>query len=312
MMRRCCTCQEEKPENLFYADRGGPGGKARRCVPCALAAKRKRGVCSTCGKEFHGLHKAAKFCSTLCYHASTRIAVCLRGHPISGDTRRDRRCRTCSLLRHNARPKVVRRRQAFYAPRACRECSATFLAATAKAFCSDPCRDISRRRIVRRSAKERYWRVPELRDPETRKQKLREWLRAKSPTERLEMIRWKHVRRYGLTLESLDAMVLRSEGRCDACGDKSRSLFVDHCHESGSVRGLLCPRCNTQLAVIDTPRRLSQLRAYKDNSGKVDQAGPAVRSREFQRRKLNAATAARSSAPSDQRSCGTAGKESEP
>ena len=36
------------------------------------------------------------------------------------------------------------------------------------------------------------------------------------------------------------------DGRCAMCGTSSQSLVVDHCHESGLVRGLLCGSCNTK------------------------------------------------------------------
>ena len=62
---------------------------------------------------------------------------------------------------------------------------------------------------------------------------------------------------YGITPEEYDAMYERQEGRCAICGDlkdswqpgmgvegRSRFLVVDHDHNTGRVRGLLCTRCN--------------------------------------------------------------------
>lgn len=34
---------------------------------------------------------------------------------------------------------------------------------------------------------------------------------------------------------------------CDICGRRVQRMAVDHSHENGKVRGLLCPRCNTVL-----------------------------------------------------------------
>lgn len=53
--------------------------------------------------------------------------------------------------------------------------------------------------------------------------------------------------RYPLTEEDFDAMVLRSCGRCEACGLATPKLFVDHCHTTEGVRGLLCLPCNFAL-----------------------------------------------------------------
>jgi hypothetical protein len=55
---------------------------------------------------------------------------------------------------------------------------------------------------------------------------------------------------YGLTPESYRQMVEAQHGRCAICGDKGR-LFVDHDHETGSVRGLLCSNCNTALGMFE-------------------------------------------------------------
>lgn len=57
---------------------------------------------------------------------------------------------------------------------------------------------------------------------------------------------------YGLTPATWDALVLRSEGRCECCNyqfypDHARAICVDHCHDSNKVRGLLCQACNSML-----------------------------------------------------------------
>lgn len=53
-------------------------------------------------------------------------------------------------------------------------------------------------------------------------------------------------RYYRLTCEEFDALVKRSEGRCDICGVITFLLVIDHDHDLGlwAVRGLLCPSCN--------------------------------------------------------------------
>jgi hypothetical protein len=54
--------------------------------------------------------------------------------------------------------------------------------------------------------------------------------------------------RHGLTRDELDALYKASNGLCDICGrEPARWLNVDHDHETGKVRGLLCLACNTGL-----------------------------------------------------------------
>lgn len=61
--------------------------------------------------------------------------------------------------------------------------------------------------------------------------------------------RWSHLLRlYGITKEQYDEMLARQDGACAIClRAQEKPLDVDHCHESGVVRGLLCRVCNVML-----------------------------------------------------------------
>lgn len=54
--------------------------------------------------------------------------------------------------------------------------------------------------------------------------------------------------RYHLTVEQFDKMVQEQQRLCAVCrGEhvgRGHRLYVDHDHETGKVRGLLCCRCN--------------------------------------------------------------------
>ena len=57
---------------------------------------------------------------------------------------------------------------------------------------------------------------------------------------------------HGLTLDERDSLIA-SVGRCEVCGDDG-ILVVDHDHETGRVRGVLCNRCNSGLGFFrDNP-----------------------------------------------------------
>lgn len=51
------------------------------------------------------------------------------------------------------------------------------------------------------------------------------------------------LRKYGISVVEYDEMMLRQGGMCAIC-DKEGGLTVDHCHDTGRVRGLLCHGCN--------------------------------------------------------------------
>ena len=56
--------------------------------------------------------------------------------------------------------------------------------------------------------------------------------------------------RYNLSIEDIAKMLKDQGGTCanDACDygkDDDHKLFIDHDHETGKVRGLLCAWCNT-------------------------------------------------------------------
>jgi hypothetical protein len=59
-------------------------------------------------------------------------------------------------------------------------------------------------------------------------------------------------KKYGITIEDYDRMFAEQSGRCKICdttdpGHGRRHLAVDHNHETGEVRGLLCYQCNLGL-----------------------------------------------------------------
>lgn len=76
-------------------------------------------------------------------------------------------------------------------------------------------------------------------------------------------------RHYGLTPEQYDALLERQGGRCAICvgegpGRKGSDFFaVDHDHDTGMIRGLLCSTCNMGLGSFkDDPTRLSKAIEY--------------------------------------------------
>ena len=82
-----------------------------------------------------------------------------------------------------------------------------------------------------------------------------------------------YLRYYGITLEDYNSMFQEQGGCCAICKThqlkKKRRLAVDHCHDSGEVRGLLCQDCNTGIGLLQDSKDILyeaiKYLAVKDN-----------------------------------------------
>jgi len=73
---------------------------------------------------------------------------------------------------------------------------------------------------------------------------------------------------YNITLEEYDSMLEQQNGVCFICGltNITQRLCVDHNHETGKVRKLLCDRCNRIIgAVYESTELLEKLKQYVIN-----------------------------------------------
>lgn len=70
--------------------------------------------------------------------------------------------------------------------------------------------------------------------------------------------------KYGVTLDEWDAMWSAQGGKCACCQTQLTSKpALDHCHQTGAVRGILCNNCNTGLGKLgDTVDGLVRAEAY--------------------------------------------------
>lgn len=83
-------------------------------------------------------------------------------------------------------------------------------------------------------------------------------------------------KQYGLTIEDVDIMLKNQNYKCAICGreillhgssvDKNKIAHVDHNHETGKVRGLLCNDCNRGIGLLkDNPLFLVNAIKYLEN-----------------------------------------------
>lgn len=69
---------------------------------------------------------------------------------------------------------------------------------------------------------------------------------------------------YGLSERNYLDLVKSQDGKCVICKLKKR-LCVDHNHETGEVRGLLCFKCNHAIGVVESDIQLDRLFEYLKN-----------------------------------------------
>jgi hypothetical protein len=61
----------------------------------------------------------------------------------------------------------------------------------------------------------------------------------------------RRLRKRGLSKEQFDEMFAAQGGRCAICKRDDQKVEIDHDHDNGQVRGLLCGACNKALGFLD-------------------------------------------------------------
>ena len=98
--------------------------------------------------------------------------------------------------------------------------------------------------------------------------KMKDW-KAKNPERWIELNRRSDLKKkYGLTTDEYQSLCSSQGNVCAICGMPQNSkrgpnLSVDHCHETGKIRALLCVKCNTGLGMFkDDPRLMERAAEY--------------------------------------------------
>jgi hypothetical protein len=115
---------------------------------------------------------------------------------------------------------------------------------------------------------------------------------------RRSVLREQHlVRKFGITLDEFEAMLAAQGGGCAVCGrsaPEGTSLHVDHDHDSGVVRGLLCFTCNGALGMFtENEHLLTRAADYVNCGGFVASGAPEMMEVAQQRAAALAATGER-------------------
>ena len=188
-------------------------------------------------------------------------------------------------------------------PYKCVQCGETFLRSQTRVRICDHCRDVNK--LLRTTA----WSRAALADPEKnarinarrrelnnrpeRKQEILAMQRARlaretpeAREERLAKMRIygrsnkpnRRAAKYGMTPEQIERLTFLQDGKCAICGTDSPGgrydqWAVDHCHVTGSVRGLLCTACNAGLGQFKDDALLLQKAIRYLNGGNADLVG---------------------------------------
>lgn len=151
-------------------------------------------------------------------------------------------------------------------PRECKSCGKEFIPYRSNHLvCSRACRAKLPEEIAK--AKERMQR------PEVKERMLARRRVSTAPDP--QIVRLYNLRgamkKYGVTLEWFQSKLAEQGGRCILCGAEptpggikaAARLHVDHDHETGAVRDLLCTRCNQGLGYFrDDPDLLRKAAEY--------------------------------------------------
>ena len=112
----------------------------------------------------------------------------------------------------------------------------------------------------------------------------RAWRLANKPKAAADQKRWRqknaraakdyHLQlRYGLPPGGYDKMLAEQDGKCACCGSQKPGgrgdFHVDHCHDTGKIRGLLCHGCNVSIGHFDhDPHLLEKAVAYLNRTSR--------------------------------------------
>lgn len=65
---------------------------------------------------------------------------------------------------------------------------------------------------------------------------------------------YKYIKNYNITLDTYNNILKNQNGCCAICGmpewASKKKLHVDHDHESGTIRGILCAGCNLGIGMF--------------------------------------------------------------
>lgn len=189
--------------------------------------------CEECGASFEDTNRPKIYCSERCQRKASKR----RWRKKNLHTTQQRRYEETGLKPHE---------------RLCKSCGVKFVAKyNGEGYCSEPCKEIGyekTRLAGKEAARLRYY---ENKQPyqlncawcessfesDYKKKYCSDSCQREISTHRSRL------NTYGLSDDDYKALLVRSGGSCEICRERE-GAHIDHCHDSGEVRGLLCSQCN--------------------------------------------------------------------
>lgn len=189
--------------------------------------------CEQCGASFEASNRAKRFCSEKCRKKAEKK----RYKKKKLHATQERRYEETGLRPHERR---------------CKACGAKFTVKfNGEGYCSKSCRDIGYEKTKlagREAARKRYYTKKQPYELECAwcESSFESEYKVKYCSDQCRKESTTHNARlstYGLSKDQYEALVERSGGLCEICQEKE-AQHIDHCHDTGVVRGLLCQQCN--------------------------------------------------------------------
>lgn len=96
------------------------------------------------------------------------------------------------------------------------------------------------------------------------KKDFKKWL-AKSESNKYQCTAY--FRRFGINMHERNRMIVEQDYKCKVCRndftiDGKRRIATDHCHDIGTVRGILCTNCNAAEGLLVSVATAVRMAAY--------------------------------------------------
>lgn len=119
-------------------------------------------------------------------------------------------------------------------------------------------------KVCNKKVQKEYRKRPEVK--KYQKEHKKEYYEKPGMKERQKFVSIKRI--YNITKEEYEEMYISQDFKCKICKEpfsSTKSTHLDHNHETGKVRGLICTGCNTKVGCIESPLYEEVLKYLEDN-----------------------------------------------